>query len=381
MRKHPLNLLCVPYRWHSQSLRCASIDYDEKSMCWLRMVIWIVLVPVAPAQTFDLRPYGFTPTHNEDYRPQEDSSLVLYLPDGSLLVAFHSQVMIAGAHNSIVRALQPVDLLRLDPQTGKLLAHVRTLVSRDVRYLWPTEHGFLLFTGNHLSTYGNDLKLEREYQIPDGVAAIGVAPALNALAVYLRSSDLDERVKILDLSSFEVRESYTVVNGSHPAFLREGYAVIAHDRQGNRLLNLNRGGLIRRLALPQLPCRSQLQEVSAEAVAAFTCDQFSVFTRDGAKVLEGRLSGDEDEPQVFSAAHAPRFGLASIAGFAGHPLDQQRIHGKEFHISIYDLEKKQKIFSRKVSPLPKIGGSFALSPDGHRLAILKDGEVEQITLQ
>jgi hypothetical protein len=336
---------------------------------------------VVPAQTFDLRPYGFTPTHNEDYRPQGDSSQVQYLPDGSLLIAFHSQVMIAGAGNPIVRALQPVDLLRLDSQTGKLLAHVRTLVSRDVRYLWPTGHGFLLFAGNKLYTYSNDLKLEREYRIPDGVAAIGVAPALNALAVYLRSSELDEEVKILDLSSFGVRESYNIVNGSHPVFLREGYAVVAHDRQGNRLLKLNHGGLIRRLELPQLPCRSELQEVSAEAVVAFTCERFSVFTRDGVKVLEGRLSGDEDEPQLFTAAHAPRFGMASIAGFAGHPLDQQRIHGKEFHVSIYDLEKKQKIFSRKVSPLPKIGGSFALSPDGHHLAILKDGELEQVTLQ
>lgn len=347
-------------------------------MRWLSIFALLLTSAAASAQTFDLQPYGFKPTRNEDYRPHWGSSEVHYLADGSLLVAFHSQVMITGARDPVSRELEPVDLLHLDAHSGKVLAHSRELVSPYFQYLWPRESGFLLFSGEQLRILNDNLKLERDFKIPDGVSAIGVAPVINALTVYLRSEEQTQEVRILDLSSFKERESYQVVNGSTPIFLRGGYAAVAHDLRGNRILKLVHGGLTQRIKLPQLPCRSRVEAVSAEAEAVFTCGRFTVFGQDGGQILEGHIGGDEGDPIVIRAARAPRFALVSIAGFSGYPQDEQRIFGRAFHVTIYDLRQGKKIFSLKVSPMPKIGGAFALSPDGKHLAILKDGAVEQV---
>lgn len=351
---------------------------------WLTVVLLLshaaVWAQATASHTIDLQPYGFRPTRNEDYRPHWGSSEVHYLADGSLLISFHSRVMIAGAHDPISRLLQPIELLHVDAKTGKVLAHTREMASAYVQDLWPRKNGFLLFAGDQLRIFDNDLKLERGFRVPDGVTAVGVAPTANALAVFLRSEEQTQEVHMLDLSSFAERESYAIVNGSNPVFMRNGYAVVAHDRGGNRELKLVNGGLVKRIALPRLPCRSLLEAVSPEAVAVSTCDQFTVFGEDGNKILDWRLGGDEGDGIMFLAAQAPRFGVATIAGFSGYPRDQQRVYGKAFHISIYDLKQGKKIFSIKVSPMPKIGGAFALSPDGKHLAILKDGAVEQVEI-
>ncbi len=354
---------------------------------WLTLLVLISTTPAASpktnqqsTQTFDLRPYGFVPTRNEDYAPRDYSSLVQYLSDGSIVIAFHSQALVGGARDPEERNLQPMDLLRIDSRSGQLLARAQVLVTPHVAFMWPTNNGILLFSGNSLSFLDPALKPVRRVKLPAGVTAVGMVPSLNEIAAFVQATDFTQTVKMIDLATLEVRESYEVVSGSHPAFLQEGFVVVVHDKEGNRLLRVRDRSNEHMIALPQLPCASRAVDISPVAALVITCGHYTAVNAQGAKLVEGDLSIDEDQPQVFSASKAPRFGLASIAGFAGYPRFEQRRYGREYHVVIFDLVRGKKIFSLKVKPMPKLGGAFALSPDGRKLAILKDGLLEQVPI-
>jgi hypothetical protein len=79
---------------------------------------------------------------------------------------------------------------------------------------------------------------------------------------------------------------------------------------------------------------------------------------------------------VFNAFGANRFGYASLLGFSGYPADEQREHASGYRLSVIDVGQKRKVFSQKITPLPKLGGAFAISSDGKHVAALEDGAVE-----
>jgi hypothetical protein len=336
-----------------------------------------VLCCAALAQAIDLRPYGFLPTHNEQYLPREFSSIVQYLNDGSLLVSFRT-TQVVQARNPYERSQQPIKLLHLD-SSGKLLGEMETLVNRDVPYLWPTKDGFLLISSPGLIFYSADLKRVREYVLSAEVTAIGIVPTLDTIVEFLRTTEPLVPVRHVDMETSQLRGESRTLAGLHPAWMRDAYAIVAHSKKdGQRIIRVHSAAGDREIPLPQLPCRSKLAEVSPSAVMALTCEHLDVVDDRGEKMFSAKVQ--DGAGQVFISRGGQRFGYAVITGSGMFVADEQRKHGTEYRVTIFDLDKKSKVFSIKVAPAPKLGGAFALSPDGRHLAILKDGELEQIAV-
>jgi hypothetical protein len=354
--------------------------YDGCVRRLLRASILLLASVGCVAQTFDLRPYGFLPTRNEDYKPREYTGIVQYLADGSLVVSFHLQGVLVASPRGPERNLEPVEIVRLDSRTGRLLARTRAMASIGIPYLWPKGDGLLLVAGPWLLELGPDLKKRTEMRIGPNVDTISLVPALQALAIYPKSTEAITTVELMDWNTRQPISLWEMPFGVHAAFFRDGYVAVAHDKEGQRYLRVVHGNDQFQAKVPELPCRTKLLELKSDAALALTCEQFEVVNEEGRIVMEGSLGQGDEAPVVFTASAAPRFGIATIEGFPSFARDEQRIHGKQFRIAVYDLEKRAKIFSYKVDPLPKLGGAFALSPDGRRMALLEDGQVRQIDL-
>src|SRR5438270_13389670 len=106
-----------------------------RSLRWLLMLICAASGHAQKRHRVDLTQYGFKPTQNREYVPREFLNEIEFLPDGSLVVAFRSPSLVSGAVPKSVRNLQPTEMLRVDADTGKLLATTRLFVSRGVPYL------------------------------------------------------------------------------------------------------------------------------------------------------------------------------------------------------------------------------------------------------
>lgn len=349
----------------------------------MRWALVVMLVTAAfasdPAKrhTIDLKPFGYEPTRNEDLRPREFVNEVEWMPDGSLVVAFRSASLVAGARKG-VRDLQPTEMVRVDADSGKLLARTNVFVSRNTTYLHPSPVGVLAVEGAMLVEYSPDLKPERRYSLTENVAGVDLWPETGTAVVYSKSAEPEVSAAVLDLRTQSVRADYKVKHGARIAPLRDGYAVTAHDKDGRRVVRIVGERKITDVGLPMLPCPTHIATVAADAAVAVTCFEWTLFDGSGRVIANHRLGSNEDSPYLF--ASGGRFGMATYMGFAGYPKDEQRIFAKAMRVTVYEVATGQKMFATDVSPMPKLGGSCALSQDGRRLAILKDGEVEIIDL-
>ncbi len=132
------------------------------------------------------------------------------------------------------------------------------------------------------------------------------------------------------------------------------------------------------LPVKQSDCRPTLGKLPDNRVLVNVCTRFWVYDNNAEILLQQNLKFDDTVIAIAPAAAAPRFALIMIEGASRAPLDMQRIQGQSFRAEIYDLASHSAVRSLKVRPMPKLGGAFALSPDGKTLAVLKDGSLEQV---
>src|SRR5947209_5941064 len=351
-------------------------------MRWLPWLLMLTCAASAHAQKrhrIDLTQYGFKPTQNREYIPREFLNEIEFLPDGSLVVAFRSPSLVSEAVPKSVRNLQPTEMLRLDADSGKLLATTRRFVSRGLPYLSPSPVGVMVVEGGVLVEYSPDLKVERRFTLTPNIGGLALVPERDAMVVYEKSVDLQQRVQVLNMSTQSVEDTYTLQHGTRIAPLKGGFVMTAHDAKGNRVARIYTALGTKDIILPMLPCLTHIATVSSTAAVAMTCSEWILFDVSGNVLSKHRFSSDEDSPYVF--AGKGRFAISTYLGFAGYPRDEQREHAKAMRVAVFDLATGGKLFSTDVNPLPKLGGSCALSRDGKRLAILEDGFVEVIDLE
>jgi hypothetical protein len=336
-------------------------------------VLLLCVAGTAQSRRIDLTPYGFRPTSNESYKPHAYSSYVYFLSDQSLLISFRIPDLVKNTKRKLGRDLGKVRIVHLDG-TGRKLGSVDMLVSRYVPYLWPTRDGFAVVSGD-LILFSPEMRELRRLSPAPKTEAIRIVPTLNAMAVFEKPQGMKQEVALIDMSTLQPTKTYEVDAGMLPAFTQDGYAVLGHN--GDQLVvRMMRGEHRTEISLPPLPCRPRLTEATADAVVAGVCERYVVAKVDGGILMNGQLQSDEGDTQVFNAFGANRFGYASLLGFSGYPVDEQREHASGYRLSVIDVGQKRKVFSQKITPLPKLGGAFAISSDGKHVAALEDGAVE-----
>jgi len=336
----------------------------------------------ATANTIDLRPFGFKPSSNDQLLAVDYTSTVAFLADGSLLVGFRSGALIHRdktlAHQRSRSDVQAIKLLHFD-RSGKLIKTSLIPTVKNAPFLWPTANGGFLVRGtDSLDLYDADLVLKRSGRLPADPAEVAVPPPGDRAVVTFRGRDLD-LVKVVDSAALTLERTLELPPHAPQAFLAGGYALLLHDANDKPLLEIDAA---KRVNVPLAPmeCFPRLRSISSDAVALAYCDHLQAFNSDGRRIFDHHLSADQGALRIFSAARAPVFGFATITGMSGADAVEQRIFGDAFMVYVADLTAGRILFKQKVSPLPRVGGAFALSPDGQTLAILRDGALDLLPI-
>ncbi len=346
----------------------------------------LLFAAIAPGQvgSINLQPYGFKPTTNAAYRPEFNTSAVAYLTDGSLVVAFRRVAEIMEKSPAQGRHNMPIRLLRFDARSGKLLAQADAEVVRGMSasFLASAPDSDLLLLGPAKFTLLNsELRTIGVLGFPARTTRIDLSAGASFIAAGVRDGTR-ERFGVISVPSFTLVKNFELPAALPIVILSDGYASIRYGQGGTLELLLETDKeRTARVAANSLDCRSVFGVLPQNHVAVVGCHHFWIYDEHAERVLKGDIGFDDDLVGIASSSGSPRFAFITIEGFSGAPMDQQRIYADSLRAIVYDLSTRSKVRTIKIKPMPKLGGAFALSPDGKTIAVLKDGEVDQISLQ
>jgi hypothetical protein len=112
--------------------------------------------------------------------------------------------------------------------------------------------------------------------------------------------------------------------------------------------------------------------------------KIKVIASDGRVKFQPTLADGEwalDRPPIRSSERGDRVAVDIITTRGGIPTLDIGSHATARRIAVYDIEAGREVASVPISVNYKYQFEFDLSPDGHRLAILRDGTIRLIDLQ
>ena len=131
-------------------------------------------------------------------------------------------------------------------------------------------------------------------------------------------------------------------------------------------------------------CKPREDFLSATALVIASCGPDSpdlyldAWTIDGKKLWQGRRSGLTTWPTYSSALNGSRFAVSLLR--VDQPistpdsLTDGQVRGQI--VQVFDTQTGALLLSTDVSPVLSAGQNFALSPDGKRIAVLRDGAID-----
>jgi hypothetical protein len=272
------------------------------------------------------------------------------------------------------------------------------------RYLWPIGHdGVLIHSGRELRMYGPSLRLEQKILLEGPLAYVEVSPSGSYIVVGVieerhtpaihhqleeaenREPEEDVKVKVLDS---EFRTLATVIRSSNeapPILLDTGEVrvpTIGKDRW--RIVEYSWSGERRVVAQVNSTCRPEMTSLPPDLLFVVGCDRqgsgkwYRTLQPDGKPVLKGWSPSTELE---HTAAGSPASGLFAIrVATATNPtVDDAVFHATDLlseYVGVYRAGNGRRLFGIDIpSPVPS-WQTFALSPNGDQLAVLRENQID-----
>jgi hypothetical protein len=297
---------------------------------------------------------------------------------------------------------QQIRALVLDARTGAVIRQTEWRMHDRSQYLWPFPDGkFLLRVRDSLYVMDDSLNLRPYVSFDTDLREIQVSPDRRMLVV-----ERDDPPKLAQ-SSAEPREPETrnpvkvevMTSGSTAAtVLKETDSPVNVPLVADGILDVQEGNQLASYAVREVPfagkpkilaqvrstCQPTLQPVSAHVALVVGCYQAA----DDRPVVAINTDGKElwreqwDNKYVWgwftSAQNGTRFAYESIQ--VARPisvfdeLDEDDIAAQL--VGVYDTESGKLVMVKSVSPVLTAGQNVSLSPDGQRLAVLRNGAIE-----
>jgi hypothetical protein len=269
------------------------------------------------------------------------------------------------------------------------------------RYIWqldPTH--VLVHVGDELRVYGAGFEVERTLALAGPLAFLRPSP--NGELVTLASirerhspelharlrDDLakepeeDVDIAVLDKDFNVIASTRTVTGLMPPTLLNEGQVrILAHSSTGYRLALDTWQNTSATLARFQSVCTPRLSSIAPDLLFLISCStrtgglDYRILRPDGKLMLRGTTSGSQ---LGFEAAgNGRRFALKAVTGYhdiAGGEFIGTDLESEE--IRVYRAEDGKRLISVRVHEPVTSHTSYALSPDGSRLAVLSGSEIK-----
>ena len=356
-----------------------------------------------PAVSIDVAPLGYEPPGTFYMTYRLSSAALGFFDDDHLLFTFRVGGLLKRLPSD--RASdddQQIESMVLDLNTGKVVKQAEWRMHDRSQYLWPYEDGkFLVRVRDTLFVTDPSLTLEPYMSFIGPLRALQVSPNRKLMVV-----ETDEPEKIPAeadgprslATGRPVKVTILPLGSKTPILEKEGQSASLLPLMGDGLLDLLEGRAMGLWAMRDTPfqgdprivawiksaCQPSARPLSASVVLMIGCygdgDNREVIA---VSTDQGELWRDRWQNRFVwgwfdSAENGSRFLYESIS--VSRPISTfdalypEDITGQM--VGVYDTESGKLVLVRDASPVLTAGQNAALSPDGTRFAVLRNGAIE-----
>jgi hypothetical protein len=334
---------------------------------------------------------------------------ISYLGPKKLLFTFNPHVLVprAGTENELPN-LHMVRAVLIDLQTMKIVRSIDWRVHDAKQYLWPIGSGsFLVHASDELRMYSSELKPVHRMSLNGPLAFASVAPSGKYFAVGIvrerhpenihrelaaaenREPEEDVEVKVLD-SDFRILVTVMRSSRDVPPVLSDNGEIRIPTIGKNRwrIAEYTWTGQRRILKQVDSACRPEATTIPPDLLFVTGCDHladgkwYRMLRLNGRLVLKGQSSSTARGHAANGMAGSQLFAIG-IAELVKPTDDSAPFHSSDLqnlHVAVYRAESGKKVTGVTLPfPLPA-RQTFALSPDGRRLAVLVNNQIVFYTL-
>lgn len=371
---------------------------------------------VPPAFSIPTGPLGFSiPGENYFLRRQSLVSLD-FLDEDRILFTFHVSGLIErDADDKSEGGKQQIRALVLTLPSGKIESQAEWVVPDRSRYLWMLNDGHFLLRGpDGLDEGDAELKMKPNLRLPGRLLWIQMDPGQQLMIANSRETANAEQKR--DERGFPATEtapaggqkgeqdvlvSHTIKRASGEVMHvsrfpwtsqtsdwpmnSEGYLEMSRDKGINWLLKLNYyAGGDRVAAHVESTCPPQYSYVSESALLVATCDpkggwKLEAMSTNGNSLWETRVATNTMWPLLVMDPSGSRLARETLllkrsAEHYKHLLGASDIQGQM--VRVFDTANGKMVLEAPLTPMLDGGGNVAISPSGHRVAVLNAGAIE-----
>lgn len=355
----------------------------------------VLRIPVAPLGY--LPPGAFYTTY------RRSSAALGFFDDDRLIFAFPVNTLMQRTPGDDSSDDHEIRAVALDARTGQVLQQTDWRMTDYERYLWPfTEGRFLLRLGDSLYVLDSSLKLEPWMRAPAPIREVQVSPQRRWMLVEfdnpagahigptLGDSATEEtpvKLAFLPVGSRTVKAMSELPDPGMLPLMDGGLLGVKEGKQaGSWVLNETPlGGDPQFVGSVSSFCHPKVQPLSESVALVAWCPQDGY----GQPVFAVNLAGKQLWQDMWQskyvwpyfdyAADGSRFVYESVEinvpmSIVGDTLDQDEIVRQL--AGVYDTESGKLVMVKDANPVVTAGQNVALSADGSRFAILRDGAIE-----
>lgn len=371
-----------------------------------------------PAQTIALEPLGFQKPLTQFMLAGGSMLTVDFVDNRHILVTFNARRLLKRLPECPQGDQdREVDAVLLELPSGKAVARTSWRTHDHGQYLWNLGQGrFMLRIRDTLSTFAPMVNLSRGdafLQVPfirtdRRIGGILLSPEADLMILETMdpphpegedAPKLQEKpvqinfVRLLSSGAGEVEPKPSgvlrvAVPGRIPANA-VGFVAILDQGQQHWAFNFQTyGGKVKELAAFDSTCRPTPMLVSRSEFIAFGChlshtpQVVGAFNLRGEEMWEQNLTESYVSPTLSYAPESGRFALSRVltrsAFVEVDALSPEVFDGQS--VTVYQIDSGRQLLHIDANPIARAGQNFALSPDGMRLAVIREDAIEIFSL-
>jgi hypothetical protein len=279
-----------------------------------------------------------------------------------------------------------LQLVFFDSTTGRLKRR-RQLPARSgfSSVMINNEGNLIVRSGNFLRLYSRDLVLikERPLELTQQVMMdewrlrLSTSGKTLLLNHYSPSGVSDE---VLDASSLQML--LTLKAPKFRDFSIAEKTILKSDRDHKQLFIRRFDGFWQEL-IPKgpLPCVSSPVLIDDEIVLNACGHEVLLLSTKGDVLMRDVVGKNEHLEELVSVTPNGRFFAASVMQTKGGFMDYTSVKRSHTRVLVYDTVLRKRIASVQIDPIPKTDYDFALAPDGSKLAVMIDSQLDAYVIR
>lgn len=368
--------------------------------------------PPAPAERIPVAPLGYVAPNSAYLRLRFSFNSLDFIDPDHLLFTFHKMGLLSRLPGDRADDNdQVIEAVVLDIKTGKVLRKAEWRMHDRQRYLWALRDGeFLVRVRNSLFLTDQSLELRPYLEFNSDIQAVQVSPARGLLLIEVKKllgakpntetpslfSDSDaqrSRTEILLLKPGErkVLGAGESLNPGYVPLLEDGILSVDEGKKTKQwvVMKISLDKTRKIIGEVTSECDPQTVTLSDDVALTQNCPErggsgtdVSALSMQGGVLWQDHWDSKYIWPHFESSEDGSRFAYESLE--MNRDIGSMDYFGEDDvqsqPVGVFDTRTGRLALVEDASPILSAGQNFALSADGRRFAILRNGAIEVYNL-